>query len=293
MDHFAPLIDQYLSFWPTVLTADLVRYLIGAGGVFLTIWLLLRRPLASRKIRAEMPFTRQMWSEFGHSMSTVAIFASVGTGIALGKLHGVLPIYTDVAEYGWPYFFASLLLMIVAHDAYFYWAHRLMHRWRWLSHLHATHHRSHNPTPWAAYSFDPGEAIIHAMFMPVFIALIPMHVVALFLFTAHMMLRNAIGHCGYELCPRGWIRHPILGLVTTTTHHDMHHEHGPRNFGLYFTWWDRWMGTEHLDFHCRFDEVTARVPTPTGGGPGSATRAEQATAADDAASQSAEARNVS
>jgi len=193
MDHFAPLIDQYLSFWPTVLTADLVRYLIGAGGVFLTIWLLLRRPLASRKIRAEMPFTRQMWSEFGHSMSTVAIFASVGTGIALGKLHGVLPIYTDVAEYGWPYFFASLLLMIVAHDAYFYWAHRLMHRWRWLWRLHATHHRSHNRTPWAAYSFDPGEAIIHAMFMPVFIALIPMHVVALFLFTAHMMLRNAMG----------------------------------------------------------------------------------------------------
>jgi hypothetical protein len=23
--------------------------------------------------------------------------------------------------------------------------------------------------------------------------------------------------------------------VTTTTHHDIHHEHGPRNFGLYFT----------------------------------------------------------
>src|SRR5262249_58904058 len=120
------------------------------------------------------------------------------------------------------------------------------------------HHRSHNPTPWAPYSFDPGEAIIHAMFMPVFIALIPMHVVALFLLTAHMMLRNAMGHCGYELCPRGWTRHPILELVTTTTHHDMHHEHGPRNFGLYFTWWDRWMGTEHPDFHPRFDEVTGR-----------------------------------
>jgi sterol desaturase/sphingolipid hydroxylase (fatty acid hydroxylase superfamily) len=123
------------------------------GGVFLTIWLLLRRPLASRKIRAEMPVTRQMF-------------------------------YTDVAEYGWPYFFASLLLMIVAQGAYFYWAHRLMHRSRWLWRLHATHHRSHNPTPCAAYSFDPGEAIIHAVFMPVFMALIPMHVVALFLFTA-------------------------------------------------------------------------------------------------------------
>jgi sterol desaturase/sphingolipid hydroxylase (fatty acid hydroxylase superfamily) len=265
MDDMAPLINQYLAFWPTVLTADLVRYLVGAGGVFLTIWLVLRRPLAGRKIRVQTPPTRQMWSEFGHSMLTVAIFASVGTGIALGKLHGVLPIYIDVPEYGRPYFFASLLLMIVAHDAYFYWAHRLMHRWRWLWRLHATHHRSHNPTPWAAYSFDPGEALIHALFMPAFVALVPMHVGALFLFTAHMMLRNAIGHCGYELCPRGWANHPILGLVTTTTHHDMHHEHGPRNFGLYFTWWDRWMGTEHPDFRCRFEEVTAPVLSSPGG----------------------------
>jgi sterol desaturase/sphingolipid hydroxylase (fatty acid hydroxylase superfamily) len=261
----APLIDEYLELWPSVLRADLVRYLIGAGGIFLTIWLVLRQPLARRKIRVETPPTRQMWSEFGHSMLTVAIFAGVGTGIALGKLHGVLPIYTNVAEHGWAYFAASLLLMIVAHDAYFYWAHRLMHRWRWLWRFHATHHRSRNPTPWAAYSFDPGEALIHAMFMPVFVAVFPMHFVALFLFTAHMMLRNAIGHCGYELCPRGWARHPMLGQVTTTTHHDIHHEHGSRNFGLYFTWWDRWMETEHPDFHRRFDEVTARVSSPTGG----------------------------
>jgi sterol desaturase/sphingolipid hydroxylase (fatty acid hydroxylase superfamily) len=31
----------------------------------------------------------------------------------------------------------------------------------------------------------------------------------------------------------------------------MHHEHAPRNFGLYFTWWDRLMGTEHPDYRMR------------------------------------------
>jgi lathosterol oxidase len=267
MDHIVPLIDAYLAFWPSIVGVDLARYLIGAGGVFLGIWLLLRRRLAPRRIRAATPPPRQMWSEFGHSLLTVAIFGSVGTGMTLGKLHGALPIYTDVAEYGWVYFAASLLLMIVAHDAYFYWAHRLMHRWRWLWRLHATHHRSHNPTPWAAYSFDPGEALIHALFMPAFVAVIPMHVAALILFTAHMMLRNALGHCGYELCPRGWTRHPLLGLVTTPTHHDMHHAHGPKNFGLYFTWWDRWMGTEHRDFHRQFDAVTERAFSATGAAP--------------------------
>lgn len=32
------------------------------------------------------------------------------------------------------------------------------------------------------------------------------------------------------------------------THHDMHHASGNSNFGLYFTWWDRMMGTEHPQY---------------------------------------------
>jgi lathosterol oxidase len=244
-------LDQYLALWPIVVAMDLARYLIGAGGVFLAIWVVLRRPLSRRKIRAETPPVRQMWREFGYSMLTVVIFGSVGAGMALGKQYGLLPIYTDVADFGWLYFIVTLILIIVAHDAYFYWVHRLMHRSKWLWRIHVTHHRSHNPTPWTAYSFDPGEALIHAVFLPVFAALIPMHVTALFLFTAHMMLRNALGHCGYEIFPRRWAEHPILGLITTVTHHDLHHEQGPRNFGLYFTWWDRWMGTEHPEYRAR------------------------------------------
>jgi sterol desaturase/sphingolipid hydroxylase (fatty acid hydroxylase superfamily) len=36
----------------------------------------------------------------------------------------------------------------------------------------------------------------------------------------------------------------------------MHHEHAPRNFGLYFTWWDRFMGTEHPEYRTRTKLVT-------------------------------------
>ena len=41
------------------------------------------------------------------------------------------------------------------------------------------------------------------------------------------------------------------------THHELHHEKGGGNFGLYFTWWDRLMGTEHVEYHARFGQVTA------------------------------------
>ena len=38
---------------------------------------------------------------------------------------------------------------------------------------------------------------------------------------------------------------PLIDWLTTTTHHDLHHAHSDSNFGLYFTWWDRWMGIEN------------------------------------------------
>lgn len=251
MMEFAPILDEFRHIWPHVFAGDLARYLIGAGSVFLLIWVIFRSRLVHRKIRGSVPPIGQIRREIGYSLLTVCIFASVGTTIALGARYGVLPVYTEVSSYGWLYFFASLALMIVAHDAYFYWVHRLMHRIPLLWRVHVAHHRSHNPTPWAAYAFDPGEALIHALFMPVFVAIVPMHVGGLFVFTAHMILRNAVGHCGYELFPGGWASHPVLGQVTTVTHHDMHHEQAPRNFGLYFTWWDRWMGTEHPEYRRR------------------------------------------
>jgi hypothetical protein len=40
----------------------------------------------------------------------------------------------------------------------------------------------------------------------------------------------------------------------------------PRHFGLYFTWWDRMMGTEHPQYRAIFREVTGRAPAL---GPGS------------------------
>ncbi len=44
--------------------------------------------------------------------------------------------------------------------------------------------------------------------------------------------------------------------LTTTTHHDLHHADRRWNFGLYFTFWDRLMGTEHPDYHARFAAAT-------------------------------------
>ena len=72
----------------------------------------------------------------------------------------------------------------------------------------------------------------------------------------HMIVRNVIGHSGFEIFPRGTAAHALFGLLTTNTHHDLHHSAGRLNYGLYFTWWDRLCGTENPDYRETFDRVT-------------------------------------
>jgi sterol desaturase/sphingolipid hydroxylase (fatty acid hydroxylase superfamily) len=71
------------------------------------------------------------------------------------------------------------------------------------------------------------------------------------IWSVHMIVRNVLGHCGHELMPRWMIRSGWFDWLTTTTHHDLHHQFGRCNYGLYFTWWDRWMGTEHPEYRAR------------------------------------------
>src|SRR5262249_7546610 len=69
---------------------------------------------------------------------------------------------------------------------------------------------------------------------------------------------NTLGHSGYELFPSRADGRPLLDFMTTTTHHDLHHAQAGWNYGLYFTWWDRMMGTEHPDYYARFAAATRR-----------------------------------
>ncbi len=253
---FAP--EQLAMTFLAIFSSDLARYLIGAGGVYLIINLLLSRALQGRKIRSTSPDARQIANEFLSSMRTVLVFACIGMSVWFADQMGWLLIYREPDLYGWGWFIASLILLIVLHDCWFYWMHWLLHRSKLFRRFHIHHHQSNNPSPFTAYSFSVGEAILTALYFPLVLAIVPASGLAAFLFTAHMMLVNAIHHCGYEIYPRNRHGTPLFDWLTTTTHHDLHHAHGRWNFGFYFTHWDRWMGTEHPQYHEKFSQASAR-----------------------------------
>jgi sterol desaturase/sphingolipid hydroxylase (fatty acid hydroxylase superfamily) len=248
-------MEEIAHHWLGNMQADVSRYAVFAVGVWLALWVVLARPLAGRKVRASSPPLRQLFFEFLFSIRSVAVFSTVGLVTFALEKAGLLPGPAIGASLGPVWFWTCLALVIVAHDAWFYWTHRLIHDPRLFRRFHRRHHKSHNPSPFTAYSFDLGEAAINGLFVPVWMILVPTPWPVIGLFMLHQIVRNTIGHSGYELYPAGKDGKPLFDWMTTVTHHDLHHGQAGWNYGLYFTFWDRVMGTEHPDYHARFTET--------------------------------------
>jgi sterol desaturase/sphingolipid hydroxylase (fatty acid hydroxylase superfamily) len=248
--------------WVAEIIPTLTRYAIFAVGVWLVLWVLLAGLIRARKIRSATPPPRQLATEFLYSLRSMAVFATVGVGITFLSRTGLYPLADMASRWGTPWLLASILIGIVAHDAYIYWIHRLMHRSRWFRRTHRRHHKSNNPSPFTAYSFDINEALLMAGFAVVFPLVFPMHWEAMSWVMMHQIVRNTLVHSGYELTPARADGRPWFDFLTTTTHHDLHHAQAGYNYAAWFTWWDRWMGTEHPEYYARFAKAAWRPGLP-------------------------------
>ena len=243
------LIETFTTIWPMIWVNDFLRYALAASGLVLAIRLF-SGWAQRRKTQAREATSTDKRREILYSVSTITIFSLVGLGLYLGRHSGIFQLYLDpVSLRVW---LPEFVIMVLIHDAYFYWIHRAMHHPWLFRRFHRLHHLSHTPTPWAAYAFAPAEAVLEAGILPVVALIMPVSATAVFAFTTHMIVRNVIAHAGVEVWPRWWLDWPVLRWVTTTTHHDLHHEKGRSNYGFYFTWWDRLMGTENSEYAARF-----------------------------------------
>jgi sterol desaturase/sphingolipid hydroxylase (fatty acid hydroxylase superfamily) len=246
------ILEEALGAWTRDTAVDVARYAGFALAVWFALYVALRGVVAGRRIRPEWPNLPQMALEFAISLRSVAIFSTVGLALFFLDRLGWLPGPALAAQWGPVWFWASLALMIVGHDACFYWTHRWMHHPNRFRAYHRRHHKSHNPSPFTAYSFDLREAGVLALFVTLWMAVVPTPWPVVGLFMLHQIVRNTLGHSGFELMPARKDGRPAFDWLTTTVHHDLHHAEAGWNYGLYFTWWDRWMGTEHPDYHQRF-----------------------------------------
>ena len=252
------LTDAALRVFPNVYIFDGGRYIIATLLMSVVLFLAHRTWLKVRIIQSRRPSRADYIRELSTSARTVLVFALLATPVLWLRSNGYgAPFYQGTPSWieiaGW------VIALLIVHDAWFYWTHRLLHRPRLFKRWHRTHHKTITPTPFAAYAFDWREAMVQVTMPLAWQFIVPTPWLAFFIFLGISIIRNAWGHCGTELHPRGFADHWFWGNFTTTTHHDLHHSGGYGcNFGLYFTWWDRICGTEHPHYREIFREVTSR-----------------------------------
>lgn len=243
------------EFWLRDAGNIISRYFIFAGSLFFLFYVVLKKPMWFRKVQKKMPKMTDYGRDIFYSLISVTIFATMGLTVFY-FLRDYTNVYTNFSDYSVGYYIFSWVWMLLIHDAYFYWMHRMMHQPKLYKHIHLVHHKSTNPSPWTAYAFHPLEAFLEVLILPIIAFTLPIHLPAIGLFFLFQIAYNVYGHLGFELYPKNFHKTWIGKWVNTSVAHNLHHKKFHGNFGLYFLFWDRMMGTMREDYDETYEQTT-------------------------------------
>ncbi|MEO1620926.1 MAG: sterol desaturase family protein [Cyanobacteria bacterium J06632_3] len=220
-----------------------------------------RRVGEERVVEGWRDRVKRIWADIRHdvmlSVWSSAIFAVCASAMTTAYVLGYTRLYLDPEQHGLWYTFFSLCLVIFLQDTYFYFTHRLAHHpkcYRW---LHRGHHRSNNPTPFTAFSFDPGEALLQAIYLMAAVCLIPMHISVLCAVVLVMSLGALIHHFSLRMFSDSAFGRWLGSWMVGPMHHWFHHRKYTVHYGLYFTFWDKLLGTHHHGYEAVLDAENA------------------------------------
>lgn len=234
------------------------RYFLIAGLFHMVFYVWFKEKWQKRRL-GKKPFDKsQFKKELKWSLFTSIIFAFAGAFTTVLWQQGFTKIYIDVKEYPLWYLPVSLIISMLIHETYYYWLHRWMHIPTVFKLMHKVHHDSNTTSPWTAFSFHPLEGFLQAIILPLTIIFLPMHYYVLLLQLTIMTFSSVINHLEIEVYPSKFNNNFFGRYLIGATHHSLHHKQFKYNFGLYFTFWDKWKRTESPKFNELFEEKTSK-----------------------------------
>lgn len=234
------------------------RYLFIAGLFYAVFYIWFPKRWEQRKINQKAYKDGQFKKEVKWSMITAGIFAVSGATTVLLWQKGLTKVYIEAGAFPFWWMLVSLSIALFLHETYYYWLHRWMHHPKIFRIVHKVHHDSNITSPWTAFSFHPLEGILQAIFLPVLIMILPMHLYIIIIHLTIMTFSSVINHLDIEVYPKGFHKHALGRWFIGATHHSLHHKQFKYNYGLYFTFWDRWKKTESPLYNQLFEEKTAK-----------------------------------
>jgi sterol desaturase/sphingolipid hydroxylase (fatty acid hydroxylase superfamily) len=230
-------------YWSAFFGAIIVRYFLVAGGTHLLCYAVLDSFLVRRGGVLKAPAWKSIRKDAELSVLSGVIFAFCAAVILVSYDANTTCLYTDFGQYGWWYLGVSFAMVLLIQDTYFYFMHRLFHHRSLFKWLHWGHHRSGDPTPWTSFAFDPPEAIAQALFLVVIVFVLPLHFVTVLAVLITMTAWGVFNHLGFNLFSPSPISRWLGKWFIGCSHHLTHHRNYRVHYGLYFTHWDKWLGT--------------------------------------------------
>ncbi len=236
----------------------LLRYFLVAGGTYLVLY----SPLSQFLNSPELTHQPLSWPSIRHdiqlSVCSAGIFALAAASIMSGYSEGITRLYSHYQQHGVWYLGVSYATVLILQDTYFYFTHRLFHHPRLFPWLHRGHHRSRYPTPWTSFAFDPLEALVQSLFLVGIVFVIPLHWVTVLAVLITMTIWAVLNHLGLDRLPLAFPHHWLGKWFIGPAHHSVHHLKYTTHYGLYFTFWDKLLGTQDPQYEQQLDDRFAQ-----------------------------------
>jgi len=154
-----------------------------------------------------------------------------------------IPVMQAMVGGPWAAAILGAVLAAVIHDFFFYWCHRIQHRWLWR--WHAVHHSIEELNAVNSYH-HPSEAVVSLLLLQLPMSLLvsvehPASAIVSLVLSCHLVWIHS---------PTRITLGPLRALFIDNRFHRIHHSlearHFDKNFGAFTTIWDRLFGTCHL-----------------------------------------------
>ena len=249
MQHnFLLILNKLILDWLALFGIIISRYFLICGGTYLLFYSALIKYVAKINLRRKHLSWKTIKKDMELSLVCAVVFAFCAALVVTGYDLGFTRLYTSIDKYGFWYLGVSFMALLIFQDAYFYFMHRLFHHPLLFKKLHYGHHRSGEPTPWTSFAFDPLEAFIQAFFFIFIIFILPIHYIPLLTALMVMTVWAVFNHIGFDLFPPSFYSNWLGKWFIGSKHHLIHHRKYTLHYGLYFTFWDKLLGTQDLNY---------------------------------------------
>jgi sterol desaturase/sphingolipid hydroxylase (fatty acid hydroxylase superfamily) len=247
------------SFWTDIIAflgIILLRYFLVAGGAYCLFYLIFNRSLNNRTPSLDSPSHQVIQSDIKLSILSAVVFAIAAALILSAYGEGMTRLYNESQPHQIWYFGISYIAVLILQDTYFYFTHRLFHHPTLFPWFHQGHHKSRYPTPWTSFAFDPTEAIAQSLFLVGIVFVIPLHLITLIAVLMTMTVWAVVNHLGLDRLPISFPHHWLGKWFIGPAHHSLHHLKYRVHYGLYFTFWDNYLGTQDPTYENQFSKAT-------------------------------------